>query len=66
MQGTTQANVNTKETGANSYNAIMIGSGISGGWAEKELCEKSSKILAPNVEKISNTSKVIQHYCKSN
>ena len=50
MPGTTQANDNKKETGANSYNAIMIGSGISGGWAAKELCEKRLKILSPESE----------------
>ncbi|MES2881766.1 MAG: NAD(P)-binding protein, partial [Bacteroidota bacterium] len=29
----------------NSYDAIVIGSGISGGWAAKELCEKGLKVL---------------------
>jgi choline dehydrogenase-like flavoprotein len=28
-----------------SYDAIVIGSGISGGWATKELCEKGLKVL---------------------
>jgi choline dehydrogenase-like flavoprotein len=28
-----------------SYDAIVIGSGISGGWAAKELCEKGLKTL---------------------
>ncbi len=28
-----------------SYNAIVVGSGISGGWAAKELCEKGLKTL---------------------
>lgn len=27
------------------YDAIVIGSGISGGWAAKELCEKGLKTL---------------------
>jgi choline dehydrogenase-like flavoprotein len=27
------------------YNAIVIGSGISGGWAAKEFCEKGLKTL---------------------
>jgi len=27
------------------YDAIVIGSGISGGWAAKELCEKGMKTL---------------------
>lgn len=30
---------------SNSYDAIVIGSGISGGWAAKELCEKGLKTL---------------------
>jgi choline dehydrogenase-like flavoprotein len=29
----------------NSYGAIVVGSGISGGWAAKELCEKGLKVL---------------------
>ena len=27
------------------YDAIVVGSGISGGWAAKELCEKGLKVL---------------------
>jgi choline dehydrogenase-like flavoprotein len=30
---------------SNSYDAIVIGSGITGGWAAKELCEKGLKTL---------------------
>ena len=29
----------------NTYDAIVVGSGISGGWAAKELCEKGLKTL---------------------
>ena len=29
----------------NNYDAIVIGSGISGGWAVKELCEKGLKTM---------------------
>ncbi len=29
----------------NSYDAIVIGSGIAGGWAAKELCEKGLKVI---------------------
>jgi len=29
----------------NTYDVIIIGSGISGGWAAKELCEKGLKVL---------------------
>jgi len=45
MPDTTQVNSNTKGIAANSYDAIVIGSGISGGWAAKELCEKGLKTL---------------------
>ena len=37
--------LNTKATAANTYDAIVIGSGISGGWAAKELCEKGLRTL---------------------
>jgi choline dehydrogenase-like flavoprotein len=35
----------TKAKPQNTYDAIVIGSGISGGWAAKELCEKGLKVL---------------------
>ncbi|HEY4109293.1 GMC family oxidoreductase [Puia sp.] len=38
-------NLNTKGVGANSFDAIVVGSGISGGWAAKELCEKGLRTL---------------------
>lgn len=38
-------NVNNKATAQNTYDAIVIGSGISGGWAAKELTEKGLKVL---------------------
>lgn len=37
--------VNNKAKPQNTYDAIVIGSGISGGWAAKELCEKGLKVL---------------------
>jgi len=37
--------LNLKTKKANTYDAIVIGSGISGGWAAKELCEKGLKTL---------------------
>jgi choline dehydrogenase-like flavoprotein len=40
-----QVNLNTKSVGQNSFDAIVIGSGISGGWAAKELCEHGLKTL---------------------
>ena len=38
-------NLNVKATNQNTYDAIVVGSGISGGWAAKELCEKGLKVL---------------------
>ena len=38
-------NINSKATAQNTYGAIVIGSGISGGWAAKELTEKGLKVL---------------------
>lgn len=37
--------VNNKAKAQNTYDAIVVGSGISGGWAAKELCEKGLKVL---------------------
>lgn len=37
--------LNTKAKKKNTYDAIVVGSGISGGWAAKELCEKGLKVL---------------------
>jgi choline dehydrogenase-like flavoprotein len=39
------SNINTKAQQSQSYDAIVVGSGISGGWAAKELCEKGLKTL---------------------
>ncbi len=38
-------NLNIKAEKENTYDAIVVGSGISGGWAAKELCEKGLKTL---------------------
>lgn len=38
-------NLNTKAKKENTYDAIVIGSGVSGGYAAKELCEKGLKVL---------------------
>ena len=38
-------NLNNKATKQNTYDAIIVGSGISGGWAAKELCEQGLKVL---------------------
>ncbi len=37
--------INTRGRAANTYDAIVIGSGISGGWAAKELCELGMRTL---------------------
>jgi choline dehydrogenase-like flavoprotein len=39
------ANLNIKAVNENTFDAIVIGSGISGGWAAKELTEKGLKTL---------------------
>jgi len=39
------AYLNTKAAAGNTYDAIVIGSGISGGWAAKELTQKGLKVL---------------------
>ena len=38
-------NLNLTAKEKNTYDAIVVGSGISGGWAAKELCEKGLKVL---------------------
>ena len=38
-------NINNKAVAQNTYDAIVVGSGISGGWAAKELCEHGLKTL---------------------
>ena len=38
-------NLNIKAKDQNSFDAIVVGTGISGGWAAKELCEKGLKTL---------------------
>lgn len=38
-------NLNNKARAQNTFDAIVVGSGISGGWAAKELTEKGLKVL---------------------
>jgi choline dehydrogenase-like flavoprotein len=38
-------NLNLKGKAEHTYDAIVVGSGISGGWAAKELCQKGLKTL---------------------
>jgi len=60
-----QVNLNTKGQQSNSYDAIVVGSGISGGWAAKELCEKGLKTLVlergRNVEHIKDYTTAFLH-----
>lgn len=49
---------------SNDYDAIVVGSGITGGWAAKELCEKGLKVLmlergrdVPHIEGYKNATK---------
>ncbi|HRG80394.1 MAG TPA: FAD-binding protein, partial [Cyclobacteriaceae bacterium] len=39
------SNLNLNAKTENTFDAIVVGSGISGGWAAKELCEKGLKTL---------------------
>ena len=39
------ANLNIKSKQERTYQAIVIGSGISGGWAAKELCDLGVKTV---------------------
>ncbi|MGN7824475.1 GMC oxidoreductase [Chitinophaga sp. 22536] len=59
------ANLNIKATNGHTYDAIVIGSGISGGWAAKELCEKGLKTLllerGRNVEHVKDYTTATLH-----
>ena len=58
-------NINNKAAAQNTYDAIVIGSGISGGWAAKELCQKGLKTLllerGRNVEHIKDYTTALQN-----
>ena len=58
-------NSNTKGKEEHTYDAIVVGSGISGGWAAKELCEKGLKTLVlergRNVEHIKDYPTATKH-----
>lgn len=53
-RGTTVQQTARPAQPARGYDAIVVGSGITGGWAAKELCEKGLKVLVlergPHVE----------------
>jgi hypothetical protein len=38
-----KVNINSGGVNKNTFNAIVVGSGISGGWAAKELCDHGLK-----------------------
>jgi len=42
---TLKANINSGGVAKNTFDAIVVGSGISGGWAAKELCDHGLKTL---------------------
>jgi choline dehydrogenase-like flavoprotein len=46
--------LNTKLAESNTYDVIVVGSGMSGGWAAKELCEKGFKTLVLDRGKMMN------------
>ncbi|GAC1448562.1 MAG: GMC family oxidoreductase [Chitinophagaceae bacterium] len=60
-----QVNINNKGIAENTYDAIVVGSGISGGWAAKELCQKGLKTLllerGRNVEHIKDYTTASMH-----
>ncbi len=60
-----QVILNIKGRQSNTYDAIVVGSGISGGWAAKELCEKGLKTLVlergRNVEHIKDYNTAFLH-----
>lgn len=45
MPSDSTVNINTRGREKNTFDAIVIGSGISGGWAAKELCELGLRTL---------------------
>jgi choline dehydrogenase-like flavoprotein len=45
MPGDSTININSGGVAKNTFDAIVIGSGISGGWAAKELCDHGLKTL---------------------
>ncbi len=50
------AYLNNKAKDKNTFDVIIVGSGISGGWAAKELCERGLKVLL-----LERGKNVVQH-----
>ena len=65
IESLSTVNINSKGRTKSTYDAIVIGSGISGGWAAKELCEKGLKTLVlergRNVEHIKDYPTATKH-----
>ncbi len=57
-------NINNKAVGQNTYDAIVIGSGISGGWAAKELTEKGLKTIM--LERGRNFEQITDYHSATN
>ncbi|MGZ8510680.1 MAG: NAD(P)-binding protein, partial [Chitinophagaceae bacterium] len=61
---TSYVNINSKAEDQHSFDAIVIGSGISGGWAAKELCDQGLKTLVlergRNVEHIKDYTTAVK------
>ncbi|HEX4851183.1 MAG TPA: FAD-dependent oxidoreductase, partial [Puia sp.] len=60
-----QANQSFKDGNQTEFDAIIVGSGITGGWAAKELCEKGLKTLVlergRNVEHVKDYTTAFMH-----
>ena len=52
--------LNIKAADVHTYDAIVIGSGISGGFAAKELCELGLRTLSSSAAGRWNTSRTIR------
>ena len=48
-------NINSNGAAQNTFDAIVIGSGMTGGWAAKEFCEHGLKTLVLERGEMSST-----------
>ena len=49
-------NLNIEAEEKNTFDAIVVGTGISGGWAAKELTEKGLKTLVLGILEVETTN----------